>query len=427
MRPEPLQAREFAALMAPLAPFGAARAVVVGVSGGADSMALALLLRDWGAPLAVVVDHGLRPGSQAEARATVDRLSALGVPARLVMLGLRSGPDLGARARAARYAALLQVCRAEGRPDLLVGHHAQDQAETVLLRERAGSGAAGLAGMAALSWRGDARLLRPLLPIHPARLRATLRAASVDWFEDPTNADPATARGALRQQPLPLGPAWARAYDAGRARRRAETVLATELAEKVALYPTGHAGVRGELSEAGWSALLWTISGRFYPPRRGGVRRIAAEGRGTLHGVVVKHGLVTREPAAMSGPVDAATGAVWDGRFALLLGRQGATLGGLGPAAPLVRRRARWPATVLRTLPALRRKGQLLAAPHVACSETENCCKVDMLFRPSRPLAGAPFHADDVGLGSAEGDAQRTGTPYVVDAEQSLGQRRNIG
>ena len=231
--------------MAPLGPFGPGRAVVAGVSGGADSMALALLLRTWGDPLAVVVDHALRPGSAAEAATTMDRLAAMGVPARLVRLDgrLPPGPGLGARARAARYDALFDACRTLGRPDLVVAHHAQDQAETVMLRAQAGSGPMGLAGMARLGWRGHARLLRPFLGVDPRRLRATLRAAGIAWVEDPTNSDRSTARGALRSQPFPaaglLRAATATAAAAGPARAEHERRLAVELAEIVTLHPSG--------------------------------------------------------------------------------------------------------------------------------------------------------------------------------------------
>ena len=368
--------------MACLGPFDAGRRLIAGVSGGPDSMALALLLSRWGAPRAVVVDHALRPESAAEATLTVARLALFGVSARIVRLHLVPGPDLGARARAARYSALLRECRDRGCPDLVLGHHAQDQSETVLLRGRAGSGPAGLAGMAAASWRGDARLLRPLLGIAPSRLRATLWNAGVEWIDDPTNTDPSTARGALRSRPIPHPLA-----GAGEARMAAEAALADELAHRVAIFPTGHAEVRGPLSEAAWSALVWTISGRPYPPPRAATRRLARHGAGTLHGVVVRAGIVAREPAAMAGP----GGREWDGRFVLEAAPDNAELGALDDAAGALRRRPGPPVSVLRTFPAVRLRGKLFAVPHLAYPDPETCRSVRVEFRPARPLSGAPF------------------------------------
>ncbi len=384
----PVSAAEFESLMAPLGPFDPGRRVLAGVSGGADSMALAFLLRRWGDPVAHVVDHGLRPGSAAEAAATAARLAAIGVPAAVTHLVLPPGPDLGARARAARYAALFAACTATGRPDLLVAHHARDQDETVLLRARAGSGPAGLAGMPRLSWRGPARLLRPLLGIPPARLRATLRAAGLSWVEDPGNHDPATARGALRTAPIP------RAAPLGPARAAAEAALAAELAAHVTLDPAGHATLGGPLSPAAWSALVWTLSGRAHPPPPAAVERLRDRAGGTLAGVQRRGPLLWREPAALAPPVPACAGANWDGRFLLrngVDGLDGATLGALGDDAARFRRRSTLPASVLRTLPAIRQGGKLLAVPHLSYAASESCRSLRIEFRPQRPLAAAPF------------------------------------
>ncbi len=145
---------EFAAAMAALAPFEPAPRIAAGVSGGADSMALALLADAWarergGSLLALVVDHGLRQGSGQEAAETRVRLNARGIAVRLLTIaGLVHGPALAERARAARFAALEAACAEAGIVHLLLGHHAGDQAETVLIRALGGSGASGLAGMA---------------------------------------------------------------------------------------------------------------------------------------------------------------------------------------------------------------------------------------------------------------------------------------
>jgi tRNA(Ile)-lysidine synthetase-like protein len=138
--------------MAPLGPWTEDRRVVAGVSGGADSLALALLLARWGRPLACIVDHGLRAGSAEEAARTSERLAAIGVPVRILQACLRPGSAAAARARNARYALLQQACGEAGCADLLVAHHADDQAETVRMREAAGSGPSGRAGMASITY-----------------------------------------------------------------------------------------------------------------------------------------------------------------------------------------------------------------------------------------------------------------------------------
>ena len=126
------------------------------------------------------------------------QLARQGMPARLLSLGLPPGPALQDRARAARLDALQRLCGEAGAPWLLLGHHRADQAETLLLRALAGSGAAGLAAMAPARAAAQALLLRPLLGLAPARLEATLDAAGLIPVRDPSNADPRFTRARLR-------------------------------------------------------------------------------------------------------------------------------------------------------------------------------------------------------------------------------------
>lgn len=384
--------------MRPLGPFAPERRVAVAVSGGADSMALALLASGWGRAEALVVDHGLRLESGAEAALTVARLGQLGVPARaLALCGLQRGPALHARARAARYAALLQGCAERGLADLLLGHHRADQAETVAMRAERGSGESGLAGMAAVTTLGTARLLRPLLRVPPERLRATLIAAGIVWVEDPGNQDPATRRARLRAGPaLDAEAAWVR----GTARTAAESALAEALGRGAAIHPEGYATVeRGALSETVLSALVWSLSGQEYPPSPGAVARAVAAGRpASLHGVVLRRWrgswLVAREPASVAGPVAALPGAVWDKRFRLLPGTEvppGAEFGALGEESARLRSFSPLWAIVLRTLPTVRHDGALFAVPHLLYPSPERCERVAVAFCPGHTAAGAPF------------------------------------
>jgi tRNA(Ile)-lysidine synthase len=188
----------------------AGEGVAVAVSGGADSLALLHALRALAGPrdwrLAVVtVDHGLRPGSAADAAFVADHAKALGLPVRVCTLGhadlephRQAGPE-GA-ARAARYAALWPATDDLGCSWLATGHTLDDQAETVLLQLLRGAGPEGLAGMAV---RGG-RLLRPLLGARRADTRACCAAIGLEWREDPTNAGDGPLRNRVRQRLLPL-------------------------------------------------------------------------------------------------------------------------------------------------------------------------------------------------------------------------------
>jgi len=164
-------------------------AVTCAVSGGADSLALLVLAVEAGCrATAVHVDHGLRPGSDGEAevvRAAADRC---GAAFRGVQATVEPGPNLEARARAARYAVLPA--------GVLTGHTADDQAETVLLNLLRGAGLDGLAGM-------DPRS-RPLRRLRRRETRALCETLGLKPVEDPTNRDSAFRRNRVRHELLPL-------------------------------------------------------------------------------------------------------------------------------------------------------------------------------------------------------------------------------
>jgi tRNA(Ile)-lysidine synthase len=409
-----LAAGQFACLMAGLGPFEPSPRLAIAVSGGADSFALALLARDWaaaqgGAVLALVVDHGLRTESAEEARLAVARLDACGIPARLLTLtDLRHGPGLAERARAARYRVLGEACAAAGILHLLLGHHAADQAATVLRRQLAGSLADGLAGMAALVETPTLRLLRPLLGVPPGWLRDTLLEAGQAWTEDPSNTDHTALRPrlrALRRDRAGTGAATralvagAAAYGAARAERDGR--IAEILAARVRLYPQGFAVLSpGALPAPALAALLRMIGGAAYPLAPSPVAALAADPRpATLGGVrLLPAGrlgpglLVVREQAAMGAPVAGLPGVVWDGRFRLAAGvtmAEGTTVGALGAEAAALRKSSSLPSVVLATLPALRREGTLVAVPHL-CYPSRAAYNT-LVFAPARAAAPAPF------------------------------------
>jgi tRNA(Ile)-lysidine synthase len=175
--------------------------VVVGCSGGADSLALLVLAVDAALdPIAVHVDHGVRDGSAAEAEVVADAAARLGArfDARRVNVG--RGPNLEARARAARYDVLERARADHGASAVLVGHTADDQAETVVLNLLRGSGSSGLAGMP--SRRGQ--VVRPLLGTRRADLRAVCARCGLVPVADPPNDDLSFRRNRIRHEVLPL-------------------------------------------------------------------------------------------------------------------------------------------------------------------------------------------------------------------------------
>lgn len=207
--------------------------VVVGVSGGADSMALALGAA-WALPrmrsevLCVVVDHGLQAGSAEVAERTVDALTSRGIAAEVRRVEVGRDGGIEAAARQARLAALSR----DGHP-VLLGHTLDDQAETVLLGLLRGSGIRSLAGMSAR--RGP--FLRPLLGIRRAETEAACREWGVEWWSDPMNTDPRFARVRARSALALLASELGRDVAVGLARTadlaRGDADLLDELAELV--------------------------------------------------------------------------------------------------------------------------------------------------------------------------------------------------
>ena len=163
-------------------------------------MALLALAVDAGlAPIAVHVDHGLRDDSEGEAERVRALATALGARFHAARISVAAGPNLEARARDARYAAL-EAARLELEVEVvLVGHTADDQAETVLLNVLRGAAASGLAGMAAR----HGAVVRPLLELRRTDTHGLCAALALDVLVDPMNADRAFRRVAIRHDVLP--------------------------------------------------------------------------------------------------------------------------------------------------------------------------------------------------------------------------------
>jgi tRNA(Ile)-lysidine synthase len=254
------------------------------------------------APLVLVVDHGLRPGSAREARGVVQAARDLGLEAAL--LRWRVAPrknmkgGLEAAAREARYRLMGAAMRRKKRATLYVGHTEDDQAETFLLRLARGSGLDGLSAMRALAPFPhpdfpELTVARPLLDFTRAELRAWLTTRKLAWLEDPMNQDARFDRVKVRH----LAPALAEVgLSSGRialaarhmaaAREALELVTGAVLERAVRptpvdsrqpgllLDPAALAAAPRELSLRALAALLQRISGAPYRPRFAALERL---------------------------------------------------------------------------------------------------------------------------------------------------------
>lgn len=195
--------------------------VLVALSGGADSLALAAATA-FEAPRAgiragaVIIDHGLQPGSADVAAAAAEQATTLGLdPVLVIPVSVQdatSGGGPEAAARNARYAALDLALTETGATAVLLGHTLDDQAETVLLGLARGAGAASLQGMNGV----NGRYSRPLLGIRRKQTRQFCTDAGLAWWDDPHNRDPRYSRVRVRETVLPtlereLGPGVAEA------------------------------------------------------------------------------------------------------------------------------------------------------------------------------------------------------------------------
>ncbi len=427
---------EFATLIGALGPFEPSPRVAVAVSGGADSVALALLVQAWaaargGAVTALTVDHGLRPGSRAEAQRVGHLLAPFGIDHRiLVWEGPAPPANLQAEARAARYHLLCGWCEEAGVLHLALGHHLEDQAETLLLRLGRGSGLEGLSCMAARLALPQTTLIRPLLTLPRSRLIATLQARGLDWIEDPSNQDTGHARVRMRmlmpklaQEGLSAQRLAAAAGHLGRARVAVEDAVAGLLARAAAVDPSGYLRLDLELfarapEEVGLRTLahsVMTIGGRAFTPRLARLRRLyhriitGSVNSGTLSGCRLirktQHLLVVRETKATE-ILEVAPGArvTWDGRFRIkvdggspdkiyriaALGREGWSAA--ARSEPAIQQSA-IPVPARYSLPALFDDAGVLAVPHLGfrCLDRIVPRLVECTFAPRATLTSSGF------------------------------------
>jgi len=185
--------------------------VLVAASGGADSTALALVLKDLGCEIALAhVHHGIRgKAADADARFVAALASKLGAPIYLGRFDVpaearRTGESLEMAARRVRRDFLLATAKLEKIRFVATGHTADDQAETVLMRIARGTSVTGLAGIPYVSKQDGATFVRPLRDATRAQVVAFLKGRKQGWREDQSNADAFALRNRVRREILPL-------------------------------------------------------------------------------------------------------------------------------------------------------------------------------------------------------------------------------
>jgi tRNA(Ile)-lysidine synthase len=404
-------------LLAALADLDAA---VLAVSGGADSMALMLLAREWArrrdacqlrSPelLVATVDHGLRAGSADEAGQVGVLAARLGL-AHVVLhwAGCKPATGLQEQAREARYALLAGLVAARfpavAGAAVVTAHTLEDQSETLLMRLARGSGVDGLAAIGPEATLSGVKVMRPLLAVSHRRLVATLRAAGIGWIEDPSNDMEAFERVRLRRaratlDALGLTPGKV-SLSAARLRRAREALEWQGRAEYARLADE-HSGTYVSIARSGFEALpeelclrllnagLECMRGASPVPRLAAVEAMCDAlasghvGDRTLGGCIVELARdavrIYREPGRAGLPtLELVPGdwAVWDARFKVRVAAGVAdrvTVRAVGEDFARLRKEApsarMMPFRGGRCLPAFCVAGQLVAVPSLDWSE----------------------------------------------------------
>lgn len=398
----------------------------IAVSGGRDSMALARLSAEFckntgGECAALIVDHGLREGSAGEAAQAKSWCEAVGLAAHVLRWeGAKPSSGVQAAARQARYRLLAQAAAQKGYPAILTAHSADDQAETVAMRLRRGSGAKGLAGMAAAvliaaGAGAPVRLLRPLLEFTRTQLTATVVHYRQSYVDDPSNEDLAYERVRIRKALASSDALTERESLLQLAARMQAEASALEAVAQQAFARAGGFFTRwggvclnhddlGESSGDVMAQLIRAVSGADYAPSaedaQSAFRSALETGAAPLGGVLMKKSgdqiWLFREPAALLGRagvapaspenVAADSALLWDHRFMIRvdapasvapLGDEG--VAALGAAAGLFE----GPRDALLSLPGISSSGRLIGAPGVLFRK-------GLLWR-ARPLAAERF------------------------------------
>ena len=365
----------------------------VAVSGGGDSVALLHLMHALNAfdLHAITVDHGLRAESADEAQGVARMAHDLGIPHHIATWVDRPGRgNLSDNARRARKALIAQWARERDISHIALGHTADDQAETFLMRLARGSGLQGLSAMDPVVAEDGVRWLRPLMHTRRAELRRYLKDHKITWIDDPTNEDARFDRVKMRKAMSTLGDAGISVPDIAKTTHRlrsAKQVLFTATRDLgLAVSTITKAGEilldHGRLMSAQHSLKLRllseairVVSGSYYAPRAHAVSQMLEAlsddtFKGTsLHGCLIRletaQIAIRREPSAVGQ--DVGLGRLWDDRW-IVKGpdSEGLTISALGaPGLTVLEnwRNSGFKRESLVTTPAIWRGDTLIAAP----------------------------------------------------------------
>jgi tRNA(Ile)-lysidine synthase len=385
---------EFASQMEVFFAGDAPAQLAIACSGGGDSMALLDLACRWAKKNdtfihAVIIDHGLRPGSTEEAESAAETANALGaVSAVKEWKGWKGVGNLQNAARAARRKLLVDYAGSQDITEVMLGHTLDDQAETFLMRLARGSGVEGLSGMARDTDVDGIRFLRPLLSVRREQLRAHLLERGIEWVEDPSNDDdrfdrvrmrkllPALADSGLTAERL------ASTCDALHRASEVVSVRAREAAEACVMLEHGdvlfdRAGLASFEADTRYRifahALCW-VSGNSLRPRfsalKSALSEVLAGEKLTLHGcLIIQQGAsfrLTREYSAVSDLKTPVAG-VWDGRWILQAGNDALTVRAVGEdGIEFIDKSERLaPRETLLSMPSVWENDQLVAVPMI--------------------------------------------------------------
>lgn len=448
----------FSAALSKLGPFETAPRLAVAVSGGPDSLALVFLAAEWcrarnGEVIALTVDHKLRTESATESAQVATWMANYGIAHHvLAWEGPKPATGIQDAARQARYQLLTTWCRTQGILHLLLGHHADDQAETVVFRTNRHSGPDGLAGMASLVELPHLRLLRPLLNLRRDTLRHDLQQRAQDFLNDPSNTDPRFTRVRLRKTMDEAArlDAIALAHESAARRTLSENQTTSILAAGATVDPHGFVSLDvtdlGSTDDASLMQILrrlaLCVGTQGYPPRterlqslmawlRQGLTNPSASRQCTLGGCCWSlrrqqkflQLMVRREPGAcapalpvslLSSGTITSQAVLWDERFliemSLFCSDEGPfIIDAFGRQLPLLPKNLPegavpdLPAMVRDTLPIIKDSLGILAIPHLGYLRPETAIyrrlgpdpariiKETAQFRPQHPLAPTSF------------------------------------
>jgi tRNA(Ile)-lysidine synthase len=379
-------------------------AIAVACSGGPDSMALALLVKEWadkqkGKVIALTVDHGWRKGSAQEAKQVGQWLKKHGIlHAILPWKGRKPSRNQHDAVRKARYQLLTEYCKQHNIPQLFVAHHLEDQAETFLLRLTHGGSVDGLSAMPAITTMYDVMLVRPILSFAKRELLEYLSRQKQPFVNDPGNFDTKLDKIKIRKLLPVLAEAGISAERLAktatimaRARAHLEEQTGSFLKTYCKIFPEGYAMLKAmptsdEIALRVISTLMMIVGGQEVKTRAAELERLRAaitspgfKGM-TLGGCVFQQQkeniLVYRDLRAIAPDrwVKPGTECVWDNRFeiALKASPQRLKVGTLTKAgwnriAKFRKDKITIPNnTILYGLPAFRdAKGVIMAVPHL--------------------------------------------------------------